>query len=397
MHQIESGGIAHRTEVSGSGIQAIIDGGAAYNTILKNGGKQIVTAKGKAYNTTVCKSGILEVDEKGIVSNLTVNAGGKVLLDGGTTLTGKTSLSSATISGETAKTRLALTKNASLVLGANNKMNQINLDASNAGISISGTGNTLRSLVVNKKSTLAYDLNKVAAKSKAYMLTLNTANKQKIGSFRINVGTKQGVGVYELSKNIVQNKNTAYTVYVACKKMKSAKLNGLGLINGTAIYSVSSGSSNTISLTIAKADAKPLKGNDNNNKLKGSSNWNVFYGGKGNDTITGAGGRDVAVYDETNWGKDTIIQASGTMTLLFKDITAKELIQKKSGKNLIITRKNDAKQSVTIQNYNKTSYNLVYNVKMTAFNTYLTKSGLNSSQITAARNEAFKKAGLASA
>ncbi|MBQ9405491.1 MAG: hypothetical protein IJU37_01980, partial [Desulfovibrio sp.] len=205
----------------------------------------------------------------------------------------------------------------------------------------------------------------------------------------------QGVGVYELSKNITQAKNTAYTVNLAGAKQGVAKLNGLGLIKGNAIYAVNTGSSNSINLTVAAAAAK--FGTTKADKLTGTAKWDVFYGGKGNDTITGGGGRDVAVYDTTAWGKDTIAKTSGTMTVLFSDLKASDIVQKLSGTTMTITRKGNASQKITVNGWSDTTHNIVFASGMTAFNTYIGKASPTAAQTTAVRNEAFKKAGLASA
>ncbi|MBQ9406789.1 MAG: hypothetical protein IJU37_08675, partial [Desulfovibrio sp.] len=194
-----------------------------------------------------------------------------------------------------------------------------------------------------------------------------------------------------------QAKNTVYTVNLAGVKQGTAKLNGLGLIKGNAVYAVNTGSSNSINLTVATAATKPYKGTTKTDKLTGTANWDVFYGGKGNDTITGVNGRDVAVYDTTAWGKDTIAKTSGSMTLLFKDIKASDIVKKVSGTTMTITRKGDASQKITVKGWSDATHNIVFASGMKAWNTYIGKASPTAAQVTAARNEVFKKAGLASA
>ncbi|MBQ9405630.1 MAG: hypothetical protein IJU37_02705 [Desulfovibrio sp.] len=329
-------------------------------------------------------------------ATLALKAGGTLNFANGNILYGKNTFSGATVTGGTTSKRVALAKNATLNVGANTNMKKLHLNASNAKLNFTGTGNTLGSLQTNKSTGVCYDVSKLAAKSTAYMLTLSTKNTQKLGAFSVNVKKGQGVGVYELSKNIVQAKNTAYTINLAGTKQGVAKLNGLGLIKGTAIYAVNTGASNSITLTVAKT-GNTLKGTAKADTLKGTANWDVFYGGKGNDTITGVNGRDVAVYDKTAWGKDTIAKTSGTMTLLFKDMKAADIVQKLSGSTMTITRKSNASQKITVQGWSKDTHSIVYGSDMKAFNTYIAKASPTATQVTNARNEAFKKAGLASA
>ncbi|MBQ9405380.1 MAG: hypothetical protein IJU37_01415 [Desulfovibrio sp.] len=123
----------------------------------------------------------------------------------------------------------------------------------------------------------------------------------------------------------------------------------------------------------------------------------MFYGGKGNDTITGGGGRDVAVYDKTAWGQDTIAKTSGTMTLLFQGLKASDIVKKINGTTMTITKKRDASQKITVKGWSDTSHTLVFTSGMTAFNTFVKAASPTATQATNARNEAFKKALLASA
>ncbi len=64
---------------------------------------------------------------------------------------------------------------------------------------------------------------------------------------------------------------------------------------------------------------------------------------------------------------------------------------------MVITKKSDSKQSVTIQNWSNDIHNIIFGDGMTAFNEYLKTTSPTKAQTTAARNEVWKKAGLASA
>ena len=121
----------------------------------------------------------------------------------------------------------------------------------------------------------------------------------------------------------------------------------------------------------------------------------MFYGGKGNDTITGTNGRDVAVYNTTAWGQDEISATSGTMTLLFGKLTASDITKVKNGTDMVITRKSDSSQKVTVHGWNDATHNIVFTDTLTDFTKYLNAASPTAEQVTAARTEVWAKAGLA--
>ncbi len=51
----------------------------------------------------------------------------------------------------------------------------------------------------------------------------------------------------------------------------------------------------------------------------------IFYGGKGNDTITGTNGPDVTIYDTTSCGKDIVEKTYSAMTTLFNGLTKNDV------------------------------------------------------------------------
>ena len=180
------------------------------------------------------------------------------------------------------------------------------------------------------------------------------------------------------------------------KSIGSAFVDKKNFVSNGIIISVKNSGTKLI-CTISLKAGKNLKGTSSSEKLNGTTNSDIFYGGKGNDTITGKNGRDVVVYDKTAWGKDVIAKTAGRMTLLFKDLKSADLTQKTSGKNLIITRKSDKNQTITVKNYATDTHNIVFASGMTAFEKYLKASTPTTKQTSAARNEVWKKAGLASA
>ena len=183
-------------------------------------------------------------------------------------------------------------------------------------------------------------------------------------------------------------------------------MNSIGLFYKDHFFTLKS-NKNVISLTISESGFIK-KGSKKNSNLIGSKPKyvvkgydylynDIFYGGKGNETISGVNGHDVVVYDKTAWGKDVIAATSGSITLLFNGLKSKDITQKKSGKNLIITRKSDKKQQITVKNYTTSTHNIVYASGMTAFNKYISQSKPTTAQTNNARNEVFKKAGIAQA
>ncbi len=132
------------------------------------------------------------------------------------------------------------------------------------------------------------------------------------------------------------------------------------------------------------------RGSAKADKLIGTVNSDIFYGGKGNDTITGKNGRDVAVYDKASWGKDTIAKTNSTMTLLFKDLKSGDIVKKLSGTTMTITRKGDSNQKITVKSWSKDTHNVVFWNSITAFYKYLNASNPNSKQTTVARHKIWK-------
>ena len=383
-----SNGIARHFILYSGCQQAVDSGGVTSATTIFGGGSEYVGSGGIASATTINEGGLLQIEAGGKAAAITLNAKGTLKLTAGNVLSGKNGFTGATVTGGTTKKRVALAKKASLTVGTNTTMKKLHLNASNANLSFTGTGNTLGSLKTNKSTAVSYDVSKVKASATSYMLSLSTKNTQKLGKFSVNVKDGQGVGVYELSKNIAQAKNTVYTINLAGKKQGTAKLNGLGLIKDAAIYAVNS-VSNKINLTVAKTGKT--------GKLTGTANWDVFYGSVGNDTITGNNGRDVAVYDAKAWGKDTIKATKGTLTLLFKDLTSKDIKKSLSNDTMTITKKSDSKQKITVKNWSDDTHSIVFGSKMTAFDKYIKAASPSTTLTNNARNEAFKKAGLASA
>ncbi|MBQ7738344.1 MAG: AIDA repeat-containing protein [Desulfovibrionaceae bacterium] len=389
-------GIASGAIVYSGGYQIIDAGGQASNTTVKSGGYHVLWSGGaKSVEAIVEKDGGIYASANTSVSSVTLKAGGYMWIAGGNTLGGTNSFTAASVSGGTASNFVQLAKNASITAGANTKMDNLYLDASNAKLSFNGTGSKLNALKLNS-TTVSYNISNLKAKGSTYMLSLTTKNSQNAGKFTVTVARAQEIGVYELSQNIAQNKNLAYSINLNSKKLGEAKLNSTALTKYGLTYSVKL-SGQKVNLTIAIKAGKMLKGATKAATLNGTDNSDVFANGKANDTFKGTNGRDVAVYNKDAWGKDTIAKTSGTMTILFNGLKASDIKTSPKNGTMTITRKSDSKQKITVLGWNDATHNIVYASGMNAFNRYLKSAKPTTAQITTARNEAFKKAGLAQA
>ena len=412
---VYAGGRAEGTVISSGGWQRLHRKGVAKNTVVRSGGYQQVRSGALASASDVLRDGWLEVRGGGRAVSVSVAGGGRLtagsdarldgialksgaraLLEGGAILQGKNSFAGAAVSGGSASKRVRLAKGAALSIGARTDMSKLHLEVASASLATAGTGSTLGSLTLKAGARVAYDVRKVAAKETVPLLKVSARSSlARLGAFSVTVAASQGAGVYELSTNLVQTRGVAYTVFAGTRKLGTASLNGLGRISGSAVYKVESRGTAT-SLTVAALSA-PRKGTAKAETLTGSASWDVFYGGKGNDILKGVSGRDVAVYDKTAWGRDTIASTKGTMTLLFKDLKAADIVQKLKGTTMTFTRKTDRSQTITVQGWKSATHNVVFGGAMSAFDKWLKASKPGTAMATAARNDALKKAGLAQA
>ncbi len=319
-----------------------------------------------------------------------------VNLAAGNTLYGAVAFSGATVAGGSTTKRVKLATGAKLSMGAKTNMSKLHLDASSASLSFKGAGSPLGSLRLGKATQVAYNVSRLKAKGSTLMLTLVAKNSQKTGSFSVSVAKGQAIGTYELSKHLVQKKGTAYTVKLGSVRLGIARLNSTALTKNGVTYKVKT-SGAQINLVVSMKAGKMLKGNAKASKMTGGVRSDVFWGGAGSDIISGVNGRDVAVYDKTAWGKDKLVKTNGTMTILFKDLKKVDVVQKIKGTTMTLTRKSDKSQSVTVEGWDKATHNVVFGGTMKAFDKWLTASKPTAKVTTAARNEAWKKAGLAQA
>ncbi len=149
-------------------------------------------------------------------------------------------------------------------------------------------------------------------------------------------------------------------------------------------------------LTVKVKLGKMFKGKTTADTLTGTSNSDIFFEGKGKDTFKGMNRHDVAVYNKTAWGKDTIAATKGTMTLVLGGIKKSNVTLKLKGDTMVVTRKGVQGQSITIKGWSADTHKIVYNKKLTAFTKYLNATSPTAKMKQAAQNEVWKHAGLTS-
>ncbi|MBQ7606863.1 MAG: hypothetical protein IJU76_02650 [Desulfovibrionaceae bacterium] len=378
------------------GTQNILAGGSAYQTSVNNGGVQNVY--GALTDTTITKGGTVNAYKGAKISSVTLSGKGTLNLESGVALGGTTTVHNGAIVAGSKKNFTKLSPNATLVLDKNVSLSKFYANLSSANLRLTNVNNSIAAVKMDKKTNVFYDIKDISPVSSKYMLNVITKNSQKVGNFTIETKKAQDIGTYHLSHNLVQSKGKKYTVAMGKTEVGTVSVNKGSLTAGGVTYSLQY-SENGLSLRIAMKAGAMKKGNGKANSLTGTGNSDIFFGGKGNDKIAGIGGRDVAVYDTTDWGEDTIAKTSGTITLLFKDLAAKDITQKLNAEKgvMTITRADDAEQKITISGWNDDTHNIVFGGTMKDFTTYLKAASPTSQQKAAARKDVWKKAGLASA
>jgi hypothetical protein len=231
----------------------------------------------------------------------------------------------------------------------------------------------------------------------------------------VDVDGTQALGVYELASNLTVASSTAFTISQGATSLGNAYLNGANLIKNGVSYSLGmTGAAMNLTLTAAaglmyKADAaKAADALSLNNKsngavlqadasaysLTGTADSDIFCGRGGNDSISTGNGRDVAVYDTNDWGRDSIVSDGGSLTLLFSGLSATEITTVRSGADMIVSKAADSLQAITVENWNDSSHTIVYGETLSAFNVWLNAATPTAAQENAARNEVWQKTGL---
>ncbi len=353
---ISSGGTTSSTTIYSCGKQYIYKYGSAFGTILKTGATQIVSNGGASINTKVYADASLAIRKGGKAESLNIYKNGAVIARGG-------------------------------------NLNGISI-YNKGKLSIADISTKISTIYTEGEGVLDYDIRKVKS-GKKFMLSSTEAEALKC-KCSITVGIDQKSGLYKLSRNIIYPQKMVFSIYRDNVKIGTTSTSNTKLSKYGVSYSITS-SGLDVCLYVSYKDAKMIVGSKKSDKLNGTLENDIFYGGKGNDTITGKNGRDVAVYDKTAWGKDTIAKTNGTMILLFKDLKSGDIVKNLSGTTMTITRKGDRNQKITVNGWNKDTHNIVFGSGMKKFTDYLKATSPTDTQRTSARNEVWQKAGLASA
>ncbi len=396
-------GSARNTFVSSGAIQHIVSG-TAYKSTVYNGGQIIVDGHNSnlCSDTTVRKNGKLTVKSYGSAASIKLMSGASMSIAGEARLYGNNHFSGAVVTGGNTSKRVFITDN--LSLGSKTNMSKLHLDSFNFDtLNVNGAGNTIGSFDVFGYN-MNFDIRKLSAVGDTTMLTADAKKNKTLWGFdsrNIIVSKTQATGTYELTKNIkyTVEQYTNLKFLVSFNILQGSKKLGIttfadSLTKNGLTYTVKR-SGARINLTIAAKAGNMVW---NKGKKRGTANCDIFYGSnKVNDIFNGAGGRDVAVYDKTSWGKDSIIQKSGTMTILFKDLKKTDIVKKLSGSTMTITRKGRKHQTISIQDWNNDTHKIVFGGTMKAFDKYIHAAKPTAAIAEAARKEVWKKAGLASA
>lgn len=409
--RINSGGTALRTSVGSKGVIHLYAGGVVSGAVIQHGGKAIVS--GGVFKDGTLNSGSLVTVKAGVLSvtriygtldaargatvkDVTVAKHGAVNLASGakmsltktTTVSGNLDLSGASVTGGSAA-QIKLAPGA--VLSAQNGANLKNTTvvAGSGQLFISGVGNKLGSIVTTQKSVLTFNLVNTRAKGTAYALSLTKA-KTLSGTLNIRLTPFQEAGTYKLANNFIRS--TAAVLYINNKKAGSLKP-GASIKYGGGVYKMAQ-NGKKLNLVVSQDKGSIYLGKANTTRLVGGSASDIFYGGYRSETIMLNGGKDTVVYDKKAWGKDKISSTSGTVTILFAGLKSSNITATKKGTKMIITRKGDSRQSITINNWNDSTHKIVYGGTLSAFSKYAAQASPTVAQKTAAANEIWKKGGL---
>ncbi len=419
---ISRSGIASNTSIRSGGIQEVGYSGYAYNVNIYSGGLQNAS-NGILRDVTIYSNGTANIHYS-VIKNLKVKNGGNlnigssyvenitnekkasISFSGSIVLEKNNLLTDITIN-DAENTMIYLDNGAKLVL--NNNVDMRNTTIRNYGYNyyangdfvITGQNNTVKSL--GQDQSISFDISNLKAKNKFYMITQREAidgYNEIEGSVDINTSKTQKTTTYKITKNIDYEDGNIVRISVDGSNVGDVfigdKLSKNGITYTTKYY-VNKNNEHVLDLKTTVYGGTIFKGTTGTDKLTGTVDSDIFYGGKGNDVITGKNGRDIAVYDKTAWGKDKIVKTNGTMTIIFKDLAKGDVTQKLKGTTMTLTRKNASGQAITVQGWDSSTHNLIFGATLSKFNTYLSKARPTASQTKAARNEVWKKAGLASA
>ena len=393
---VNSGANASSINVNGKAKLEVKSGGKCVKVIIANNGTLNVKANGIANKITVQSNGRITAQSQAILSNMTLKSAAICTLASNTIISGNNIFgNNAKISGGAKTGLIKLADNAAITISNNVDMSKLYVDASNTALIIKGKNNTLAYALFNDNTSFTYNLTSIKANDKNYLLNLTTSVNKAGGVQQIIVNKNQSIGLYKLSNNLIQAKNTAYVLNLESTNLGTVKLNGKSISKNGVTYNLKL-SNKQINFVLSLKAGKMLKNKSKKATLTGNTNSDIFYGGTGNDIIKGQDGRDISVYDNNAWGKDVIKKTNGTMTILFSDIAKNQVKTSLKNDKMIIAKANNSSQQITVEGWDSATHNLVFTSGLSAFNKYLQVANPTTKQITSARTEVWKKSGLLS-
>ena len=387
------GGLVYSAQIKKGGEQIIFNG-SSINAQVSSGGK-LTASGGTISGMCIVAGGILATQNNAKLSNLVLKKSATCNLDSTVTISGTNIFNdSSKIIGGSEDRLIKFAKNAVINLTKNVDMSNAFLDVASTSFVITGNNNKFSYIALDNNTKFTYNISAVTVNDKNYMLNLGSKINQADSNNQIIVQVAQGIGLYRLSQNLIQSKNTSYVIKQGNTTIGTAKLNGKTLTKNGVTYKLKS-SGDRINLTLSLKAGKILKNNGKNSKLTGNTDSDIFYGGKGNDVITGKNGRDVSVYDTNSWGKDTIKKTSGTMIVLFNGLTKSKIKTSLKGSTMTISKASDDSQKITLEGWGSNTHSIVFTNGLSAFSKYLKTASPTTKQVSSARSEIWKKSGLA--
>lgn len=400
---ISAGAVASRAGIYFSAVQVISGSGSAWGTILRNRGAQTVLSGGVARLSYVRFGGSAIVSDGGMLNSARVSSGGYLRLQGGASA-GNLNTSSGAVMHATGMTRIhgvnnisgtratgngvfALTSGATLRLRSGNALN-VTINGPGASVHVSGKNNSISGM--DGAAAMYFTVRNVTPGATSMISFNNTAAQPR--RFGMFLNTWQQFGTYTLARNMSVASGVSFAVSVSDGRSFGLRVNGQSYSRNGITYSLRT-SGNQTRLTVSGRAGNIVRGASG--AARGTSRCDIFYGaGGGNASISGGGGNDVVVYDNTNWGKDVIEATSGRVTLYFAGVKSSDVTRTRSGSDMILTRKSDTAQSITVRNWSSASHVLKFGGTLGQFSSYLAAATPTAAQATSARNEVWKKAGL---
>ncbi|MCR5258458.1 MAG: hypothetical protein K6E40_09915 [Desulfovibrio sp.] len=235
-------GFASGTVVS-AGDRLRVNRGSAVAAKILAGGTGIVFSAGFLSKGTVSSGGSLNLS--GTASAIVLKAGAVLSATAGAVLADSCRMD-AVKAGTGA---LSLASGGTLVISGKASAIALALSASVGLLVFSGAGAKLQRISLTKDTAVSFDIGKLKAGT-ITVLKVAEKNTQKAGAFSISVVAQQQMGSYGIAQNVVQAKNTAWSIGMGSAVLGSAFLNGSGFSKNGVTYSLTA-TKDRITLSLA--------------------------------------------------------------------------------------------------------------------------------------------------